>query len=99
MRSVRPSTLLSRLLGLAHASALPRHAAGCLGQDSVMGLSYAITRQYARAAVVFALLLPCTALAAGALVYFDQPESAKIFSQAESKANYWELSRYYETQR
>jgi len=65
-----------------------------------MGLSYALTRRYARrAAVVFALLLPCTALAAGALVYFDQPESAKIFTQAESKGNYWQLSRYYETQR
>jgi|KBSMisStaDraftv2_1062788.scaffolds.fasta_scaffold09723_6 hypothetical protein len=96
----RPSSLLSRLVGLAHGSIFPRHAAACLGQGSTMGLSYALTRRYARrAAVVFALLLPCTALAAGALVYFDQPESAKIFTQAESKGNYWQLSRYYETQR
>ena len=35
----------------------------------------------------------------GKLVYFDQPESAKLFDEADVKGQFWTLVRYYDTQR
>ena len=49
----------------------------------------------------FALSLstPAGAADSGKLVYFDLPESARIFDQADAKAQFWTLVRYFETQR
>jgi hypothetical protein len=52
-------------------------------------------------ALCFALLVPGLAGAAGngKLVYFDQPESAKLFEGAEVKGQFWTLVRYFISQR
>lgn len=49
----------------------------------------------------FVLILPCLACAAegNKLVYFDQPESAGLFEQAEVKGQFWTLARYFISQR
>jgi hypothetical protein len=50
--------------------------------------------------VLFLLLfLPYLAGAADKLVYFDQPESAKLFDGAEVKGQFWTLVRYFISQR
>ncbi len=53
------------------------------------------------AILLLTLMLPAAGVAAdGAkVIYFDEPQSAQIFDQANAKRNYWLLSRYYETQR
>ncbi len=52
-------------------------------------------------ALCLVLFLPGLAGAAdsGKLVYFDQPESAKLFAQAEVKGQFWTLIRYFISQR
>jgi hypothetical protein len=52
-------------------------------------------------ACCFVLVLPCLACAADGskLVYFDQPESARLFDQADVKGQFWTLTRYYISQR
>ena len=45
------------------------------------------------------LFLPNVAGAADKLVYFDQPESAKLFDGAEVKGQFWTLARYFISQR
>jgi len=49
--------------------------------------------------LVLSLLGPAGAADSGKLVYFDQPESAKLFDEADAKAQFWTLVRYYDTQR
>ena len=52
-------------------------------------------------ALGFVLVLPCLACAAegSKLVYFDQPESARLFDQADVKGQFWRLARYFISQR
>jgi hypothetical protein len=52
-------------------------------------------------ALCLVLFLPGLASAAdsGKLVYFDQPESARLFEQAEVKGQFWTLVRYFISQR
>jgi hypothetical protein len=50
-------------------------------------------------ALCLLLFLPYLAGAADKLVYFDQPESAKLFDEAEVKGQFWTLVRYFISQR
>jgi len=50
-------------------------------------------------ALCFVVLLPGPAGAADKVVYFDQPESAKLFDGAEVKGQFWTLVRYFISQR
>jgi hypothetical protein len=58
-------------------------------------------RLIALATLLANLLAAGIGCAAGTVkpVYFDEPESAQFFAQSNAKANYWALSRFYETQR
>ncbi len=49
----------------------------------------------------FVLVLPCLACAAegSKLVYFDEPESVRLFEQADVKGQFWTLVRYFISQR
>jgi hypothetical protein len=52
-------------------------------------------------ALCFVIFLPGLARAAdgNTLVYFDQPESARLFDQADVKGHFWTLARYFISQR
>jgi len=49
--------------------------------------------------LVFFLPGLATAADSSKLVYFDQPESARLFDQAEVKGQFWTLARYFISQR